>query len=241
MSENLFLSIFNDATPNLNRLDELSAFEEPRKKFILAMTPRSGSTYLCDRMKATKRLGQPEELLGQLSLKKYLRQIPARNADEYLKNAMRIKRTANNVASLKTSWFQFEKYLEAMQERGYLNEFKYIYLTRRDLIAQAISLYRATASAVFHTDKQQKSENLALYHTLEYDYVAIKHWFNHIVAQEKRLASLLFSIKKIFPLCVYYEDIEEDLLTVLKRIALFVSVHPENIVLPEEPSLFKKT
>ena len=231
--------IFNFLPSDLNRLQELAEQAAPRSRYIIAITPRSGSTYLCDRVKATGRLGCPEELLGQLSLKNYLKKIPARNPDEYLRNAMRIKKTANNISGLKASWFQFEKFIAAMDNQDYLIGFKFIYLTRRDLAAQAVSLYKATASSVFHTDKKHDAEPLKRLNELEYDYEAIKLWYEHIVAQEQGWKHYFYQ-HRIFPLSLTYEDIENDLLAVLKHIAAFVGVKPERIHLPEEPSAFQK-
>lgn len=236
---NPITSLFNSATPDLDRLEQLAAQPEPRSRFIIAITPRSGSSYLCDRMRKTQRLGRPEEVLGRLSINNRLKNIPGRTADEYLRHAVRVKRTANDVAGLKASWFQFENFIAAMDDRAYLAGFKYIYLTRRDLVAQAVSLYKATASSVFHSDKQHDDAALNRLNALQYDYDAIQYWYAHIVAQEQGWQRFFYR-HRIFPLCISYEDIEYDVLAVLKRIATYVAVQPQNIVLPDEPSVFKK-
>lgn len=205
----------------------------------MAITPRSGSTYLCDMIMKTKRLGIPEEVLGQLSIPGRLKNIPGRTPEEYIRNASRVKRTANNVAGIKASWFQFENFIKAMDDHSYLAGFKYIYLTRRDLAAQAVSLYKATASSVFHTDKQYSGEAINQLNALEYDYEAIKNWYAHLVAQEKGWQRYFYN-RRIFPLHITYEDIEDDMFGVLKRIASYVAVDPANIAMPETESVFKK-
>lgn len=212
---------------------------EPRSRYIIAITPRSGSTYLCDMMMKTKRLGMPEEVLGQLSIPGRMKNIPGRTPEEYIRNACRVKRTANNVAGLKASWFQFQNFIGAMHDQTYLTGFKYIYLTRRDLVAQAVSLYKATASSVFHTHKRHSESAISQLEALEYDYEAIKNWHDHIAAQEKGWQNYFYN-QRIFPLCITYEEIEDDILAVLKRIACYIAVDPENISMPPEPSVFSK-
>jgi len=232
-------TLFNNPVLDLDRLQKIEAIPEPRSRYIIAITPRSGSTYLCDMIAKTKRLGIPQEVLGQLSIGNRLKNIPGRTPDEYIRNAVRVKRTANNISGLKASWFQFQNFTAAMHDHAYLSGFKYIYLTRRDLAAQAVSLYKATASSVFHTNKQHSEQELNQLNALEYDYDAIKNWYDHIVVQEKGWQHYFYK-NRIFPLCLSYEDIEDDVLVVLKRIADYIGVKPENISIPEEPSAFTK-
>lgn len=220
--------IFNNVVVDLNRLQEIEAMPEPRIRYIVAITPRSGSSYLCDTMIGTKLFGRPGEALDQSSVCGNLKRIPGRTPDEYIRNAIRVRKTANKISGLKASWFQFKNFMEAMHDHTYLNGFKYIFLTRRDLTAQAVSLYKATSSNVFHTNIQHSEDALAKLDALDYDYEAIKGWFDHIVTQEKGWQDYFYN-KRIFPLCISYEDIEEDIVRVLKRIATYIAVNPENV------------
>jgi LPS sulfotransferase NodH len=236
---NQIAALFNNTTINLDRLQTIEAIQEPRSRYIIAITPRSGSSYLCDMMTGTKLFGKPQEALDSSNLKNHLKiNIPGRTPEEYIRNLIRVRRTANNVSGLKASWFQFQNFMTAMNDTLYLSGFKYIYLTRRNLTEQAVSLYKATASSVFHTNKEHSADALKQLDQLEYDYKAIKDWYDHIVAQEKGWQDYFYK-QRIFPLCISYEEIEEDVFTVLKRIAIYISVSPENIVMPEF-SAFKK-
>ncbi len=237
---NTILDIFSNPDLNTQLLQELEATPDPRSRYIIAMTPRSGSTYLCDVIKQTRRLGKPQEILGAIAVShRITKTMPGRTTDEYLRNGIRIARTANNVSGLKASWFQFEKFTEVMAGKHYLKGFKYVYLTRRDLAAQAVSLYKAASSEVFHSHVSPSEAALAKLDALDYDYHAIKGWYDHIVAQEKGWQRYFFE-HRIYPYCLSYEDIEEDILMVLKRLAMYVSVNPDNIQLPTEPSAIQK-
>lgn len=237
---NTIADIFSDPVLNGQLLQDLEAAPEPRSRYIIAMTPRSGSTYLCDVIKNTRRLGKPQEILGAIAVASRIgKNVPGRTPDEYLRNGIRVARTANNVAGLKASWFQFENFIQAMADLRYLNGFKFVYLTRRDLAAQAVSLYRATSSDVFHSHVTHSEAALAKLKALEYDYQAIKYWYDHIVAQEKGWQRYFYE-RRIYPYCLSYEDIEEDILTVLKRLSVYINVDPNNILLPSAPSAVQK-
>ena len=88
-----------------------------------------------------------------------------------------------------------------MDDHSYLSGFKYIYLTRRDLAAQAISLYKATETSVFHTNVQHSEEAISKLRSLQYDYEKIKEWYVHIDRQEKGWQAYFFN-NRIVPLCV---------------------------------------
>jgi len=237
---NPIVPLFENQRLDIGRLQKVEALPDTRGRYLIAITPRSGSSYLCNMIKSTKRLGWPQEFLAASTIEKRLpKNIPARSADEYLRNGIRIFQSRNKVSGVKTSWFQFQLYLGAMTDQKYLQGFKYIYLTRRDLAAQSVSLYKAVSSNVFHTVAQPSEEETAKLASLEYDYQKIKYWHDHIVAQEIGWQRYFYD-RQIFPLCMSYEDIEKDVLQCIKRIAMYLKVKPENIVLPEEPSPYKK-
>lgn len=238
MSE--ILQLFEQPALNVDLLEKIGGVEYPRRRYIIAITPRSGSSYLCNALKNTKRLGWPQEVLEQNSVAiRLAKNMPGRTPEEYICNTLKVTKTANNVAGLKTSWFQFENFMAAMTDHGYLSGFKYVYLTRRDLSAQAVSLYKAVATNVFHSVQKQSEESLAKLATLEYDYAAIRYWYDHIIVQERGWQQYFFD-HRIFPLHITYEDIEEDIVRVIKRISHYVGVKPESLHFPEQISNFQK-
>lgn len=236
---NKIAKLFDKSAPDQAALDAIEAMPEPRRRYLFAMTPRSGSSYLCDVMTKTRIFGAPGEALNQEFIPNIAKKIPGRSPDEYLRNFIRAKAGRNGVSGLKASWFQFNNFTQAMGDKAYLGGFKHIYLTRRDLAAQAVSLYKATSTSVFHTNIQHGEAAVGKLQALEYDYAEIAKWYEHIVQQEKGWQAY-FMENRIFPLCVSYEDIDEDVLGVMKRIATYVGVRPDRVALPKESSVFKK-
>lgn len=220
-------------------LQTFEAMPDPRSKYIIAMTPRSGSSFLCDVLKKTKVFGNPDERFNQGFLPRILTKIPGPDADTYARNMFRHARSRNGIAGVKTSWFQYDNFIKAMAEPDALAKTRFIYLYRRDLPQQAVSLYLATESNVFHTNTSHTDEELGKLQRLAYDYDKIDHWHEHILRQERGWKNY-FDQQGINPLAISYEDIVDDLACVLRRFARHVGVQPKHANLPAEQSIFKK-
>lgn len=212
---------------------------KPRIRYVIAITPRSGSSYLCDLLKASKRFGRPDELINQEFLPNFIKRYGGETPDEYLRNVMRRTQTGNGVTGLKASWFQFSNFIESMDKKAYLKSFRYIYLFRRDLAMQAVSLYKATESGVFHTNIAHGDSSIRKLSHLDYDFEKINYWYKHIEQQEAGWRQF-FDARGIFPLTITYEEIDSDPLLTMRRIARFVGVNPENVRMPEKESVFRK-
>lgn len=233
-------SVFENQGHDQNRLLQLGNISEPRRRYIIAMTPRSGSSYLCNVLEGTRRLGVPGEYLNQELIPEIIKTIPGRTAGEYFRNVARANTTNNGVYGLKASWFQFADFIELLTgDEECLHGYRYIYLTRRNLAAQAVSLYKATASNVFHTNVHHDDSSMQRLKSLEYDFSSINQWYHHIVEQEKGWREY-FLAHRISPCYVTYEEVDEDVISVAQRIAHYVGVDPANISLPDKPSVFTK-
>ncbi len=230
--------LFQSHAHDSNRITQFSKVAEPGRRYIVAMTPRSGSSYLCSVLEGTRRLGAPGEFLNREFIPNIVKKIPGRNASEYLLNVSKAKKTRNGVFGVKASWFQFEMFCGLVDKRD-LDGYRYIYLTRRNLAAQAVSLYKATASNVFHTNIKHEREALHKLEMLEYDFKKIQRWYWHIALQEQGWKEY-FLKHRISPCYITYEEIDEDIESVVKRIGHFVGVNPDKITLPEQASIFSK-
>lgn len=224
---------------NHARMKEVERMQEPRRRYIIAMTPRSGSSYLCDVLSRSNRFGLPGEFLNQEFLPNIMSRIPGRTPCEYFRNVGRVRKTRNGIYGLKASWFQFRNFVELMGDDECLSGYKFIYLTRRDIAAQAVSLYKATASSVFHTNKNHDADAVNKLESLEYDFDEINRWYEHIVKQEQGWQGY-FRDNRINPCCISYEEIDADVQSVVMKIAVYLGVNPSKVTTPSEPSVFVK-
>lgn len=232
------VALFNSPDVSASRLEEIAALSLPRSRYLIAMTPRSGSSYLCDVMAKTKRLGNPGEMFNPGFVPDILKRIPGRSAGEYTDNVFKVRQTRNGVSGIKASWFQFNNFKKMMSDTAW-DGIRFIYLLRRDVAAQAVSLFKATATSVFHTNIAHAPDAVDKLRQLEYDFDKIHYWYEHIVEQERGW-EVFFHDRKIYPLYLTYEHIEADVLMVMRRIARYVSVAPNNVLLPGEQSVFER-
>jgi LPS sulfotransferase NodH len=231
--------LFINPILDLERLQVIEAMQEPRSRYVIAITPRSGSTYLCDVMRQTKRFGNPQEILDPKPIALRLPTMPARSPEQYLRNVLRVQQSANGVSGFKASWFQWQNFQASTDNHEIFSKLKYIYLTRRNLALQAVSLYKATQSSVFHAPANNNEQALIKLQQLEYDYEKIKFWHEHITAQEQGWQNYFYQ-HNIFPLCLSYEEIENNIEQVLKRIASYVGVNTNNVAVPQKASAYTK-
>ncbi|MDV6344294.1 Stf0 family sulfotransferase [Nitrosomonas sp. Is37] len=118
-------------------------------------------------------------------------------------------------------------------------QFKYIYLIRRDLYLQSVSLYKATESGVFHTNVEHKEEAKLKLNKLDYNYGKLGKWYKHIIVQESSWRRF-FLLTNIFPLYIIYEEIEENIGNVIDRIFNYLNIKNEARSTNSVESIFKK-
>ena len=239
MATQTIQDIFANLVPDEKKLTRLQGEADAKVNYLIGMTPRSGSSHLCDVLKNGKLMGRPGEMLSREFLPGILPNVPGRTPDEYLTHVLRALRSSNSISGIKASWFQFKEFREAMADPDALLKLRFIYLIRRDVAAQAVSLYRATQTTVFHTNIEHSPEALARLDKLEYDYDMIRLWRNHIVNQEIGWQKF-FAEHKIFPLCIHYEDIDDDVVEVAHRIAAFIGRPRAARDCVADASVFKK-
>jgi len=120
---------------------------------LIAMLPRTGSTALCSLLEATGVMGVPREYLNPRGpLRPWARRLSALDLDRYLDALRRRQATANGVFSLKVLYPDLAPLLARGEPEDWLGRVSYVYLTREDLVAQAVSAYIADASGVWHRD-----------------------------------------------------------------------------------------
>ncbi len=216
-------SLFPAIEFDLEKLAMYAKQKSPATEYIVAMTPRSGSTYLCDLMRQTKLFGRPIEMLAAENIPKNMRTVPARTAEEYLANMFKHTASKNGVSGLKTSWFQFKDFNSALPNRRHFKNFKFVYLYRRDIYSQAVSLYKATESKIFHTNIQHSEESLGKLRKLEYSFELIQKWHQRIARGEEGWTNF-FLANDITPLCITYEDISSNINIVMERVAVHLGI-----------------
>jgi LPS sulfotransferase NodH len=170
--------------------------------YIFAMTARSGSTMLCSAMKSIPELGEPDEYLNDRGpFQAFHRRFGGDSLKGYFQ-AIISKASAANTFGIKTAYTDFRFLAESNEALDLLNCANFIYLTRRDIFAQATSLWAARKTSVWHASDGTKS-SIAFN---DYDFNDLVRWIKAILRERVSWESF-FSLYGIAPLRLAYEDI----------------------------------
>jgi trehalose 2-sulfotransferase len=225
-----------------------SAGVEPVRSYLIASTPRSGSTLLCEALANTGVAGRPDEyyqhrrktglprrpleyfedaltpeiadVLGAYSrvddeLSLYdPRRFPEYRA--YLDWTIAQGTTPNGVFGAKVMWGYFNGFVDSLRdvhenavlstravlERTFPGLDRWIFVTRRDKVRQAISLWKAIQN---WTWRREDGTGTVIAHDLRYSYDAIGHLAAQLAEQEREWQAW-FQEAGIEAFVVVYED-----------------------------------
>jgi trehalose 2-sulfotransferase len=193
--------------------DPATAF---RASYVICTTPRSGSNFLCELLQSTEVAGRPDE---------YFWDPPAGHErwspEEYRAYVERIQQagtTPSGVFGLKLMWGYFDAVVARLATLTGRAEssppailatvfpnLKYVWLTRRDKVRQAISWHRALAS------QRWRSTDATAEGTPEptFDFAAIDGLVDVATADDRSWRDF-FTLHGIAPLVIVYEELEQD-------------------------------
>ena len=194
--------------PEFDEERYLRDMEKPAapRTFGIFFTPRSGSSWLTDVLTQTRLLGRPQEWFNPNFLPNTVRAVNARSLDGYVQ-MLRRKHGAGGFFSFEITIYQMRRVFGGDQQFvDYIPPaMPLFYLTRQDMILQAVSLAKAVNTSVFHSasssaDAIEKAD-------AEFDYNAkeIAKWLDHIFDQERR-CERLFSHFHLRPHRLIYEE-----------------------------------
>jgi LPS sulfotransferase NodH len=203
-----------------------AGYERPklpvRKTYCILITPRSGSTWLTRRISRLDVLSCPEEYFIAEEFANTLQYNPGRDVYEVFDIIAQKSCTSDGLFGFEMSYFDLEEFeREARLVDVMLGERHFFYLSRRNFVAQAISLHTAVESQVFHTFGEGKVPPQRP--AVPYDDDKIMYWVCHILQQEFGIRQWLRA-NKIRPVTLCYEELLEDIDGAVARIARHLGV-----------------
>lgn len=184
---------------------------EPAKcGYVICSEHRTGSTLLCQWLDATGMLGHPAEYFARTEDSIAIDRDPSKLAGVLAKAT-----TPNGVYGIKLFSQQFDVTMKADWVRR-LPEPYFVYLERRDLLGQAISLVRALQTQQYrsHEDPQASAR---------YDGKAI-HLHLRRLAEANARWRLYFARNGIAVLWLVYEDMILDPTPVVSAVATHIGI-----------------
>ena len=196
-----------------------------RTLYIIATTSRSGSTHLCRMLTATRRLGEPAEYYNVRVRPERMKLWGAASAAEYFQQLLERTSTPNGVCGIKVATTAFE-HLRASLGPGFdLLRPKYIWLRRRDALRQAISLYRAQTTDIWHWHAGAPRPHACP----EFDAARIEQCGREIASANDYWRDWFAGDTTRVPLELWYEDLIAAPHTAIERICKHTGVSDENL------------
>lgn len=211
---------------------------ENKNIYVIAFTPRSGSSWLTEVLTNTKYHGFPAEWLNHNIVKNIVTKNPHFNfdhIDRYLVRLFNQKSSKNNTWGMETTWFQYELFLQMQSNFDFTKITKnWIWLRRKDIVAQGVSLYKAVESEHYHSTEKPTAKKIVKYNNQE-----INRWIKHILNQEVGFNNY-FQNNNIKPLVIWYEDMMANKSDTLQQISSHLNINTSDITYKLEDNPHKK-
>ncbi len=216
---------------NSSKLD-LPEYNGVVTSYIIASTPRCGSTLLGHLLWKSGVAGAPHEYFHPSHAKDYYSRWEYQSHKEYVDFLKHWRTSSNGFFGVKLHYYQIKEFgLDIIDIKELLDDPKYIFLRRKTKIRQAISLVKAIQTNQFSL---QPGEVLA---DAQYDFNSIKDQLIRLINEENKWDDY-FSKNNISPLIVWYEELATDYVNILDRIYEHLGINKLEAVMPE-PSLRK--
>lgn len=200
------------------------------KVSLICMTPRSGSTFFSAALRKTKTLGNPGEWFNAhdgKTIDTNIERYGCTSREELLDYTYTFSATDNGVAVIKGDYFQCLPFIyDGLLEERY-GRVKYVFLTREDLLAQAISRYIGTVTQKWSTSQQTGGTDVEA----EYDREGIEHQLNFLLDMEEGWRHF-FATRGIYPARFTYEQLTKNLDGKVNQMAKIM-----NTTVPEQPDV----
>lgn len=186
--------------------------EPPGVSYMIATTPRSGSTHFCIQMWRTGVFGAPMEYINLGNVEDMVQRLGGGNVARYWEELQRVRTTPNGVFGYKAFVTNFEQIGKKTPELlPVVASDHVILLTRRDRISQAVSYARAAQTRVwFKGVTTSRAPEYRLREIRQADAfvdVQIQGW------------ERLFKRTRVKPLRIFHEDVIADFPAVAARIS----------------------
>lgn len=214
-SDNTIAKVF-EKNPIIHR-EELLSIARENSLYIIFIIARSGSTWLMEMAEKSGALGTPQEWFNEgwihtseIALGcKPPQSINTVDVDDYISRTVANYRSQDKVMGIQLSPFQTECVCGMLEDgEEALRLITPFYLRRRNIVAQAISLYRSAQSGLFHSYQESRALRTR-FEGVVYDASMIAQWCEHLVAGE-RFFEAVFARLGMSPARFMYEDIVHD-------------------------------
>jgi LPS sulfotransferase NodH len=172
----------------------------PSLCYVVCSTPRSGSSLLCELLCNCGLAGAPTEFFDGQQMGEFMQVWGVDGFEAYIGELLRRKTGPNGVFGFKLHHDQLSPQLAALDWDATFPDLRYIYITRRDRIRQAVSFSKAIQSGQWASQHDHNGREP------RFDLEELRSCLRNIELQERRWEEH-FARHGIEPLRVVYEDL----------------------------------
>jgi len=169
--------------------------------YCIAITARSGSTWLGDLLARSRLLGDPREYFNINAAQYSIHTSGCGSLGDYYRY-LRTLRRSGDVFGFEASYYHLEKLIDEGYEEVIDSVGNWFMLRRRNYVAQSVSLYRAKSTGVFHSTQKQGDA----IPEVPYDAYEIGRRLLGLMTAEFKM-NRLFESRGISPVELWYEDL----------------------------------
>ncbi|MBY6202688.1 hypothetical protein KUV65_15030 [Maritalea mobilis] len=209
--EDVIDEYFTRSSENPDRRAKLEAKPLPRRRLVIYFTPRSGSSWLTDLIAQSRRLGAGNELFNPNFVPNIANGIQALGREDYIMQAQKRFSSPNGVFSFEITAHQLDRLFpdsDTFMTHFNQPDCRAMWLIRKDIVAQAVSLAKMVCTKVAHTPHATPEDRARAETAFPYDAENIERWLKHILNAERR-SEYLFDLYGIEPYRFCYEDMME--------------------------------
>lgn len=216
---------------------------QPKIFYTIFFSQRNGSSLLCEALKSTGVAGNPGELFHISENQSLKQHYNAKNYEELRDKIWQAGSNESGVHGIKVnapkpqndSIINELKNISGIQKQNPSNyevwenifpNNKYIFLTRRNKVRQAVSWWKAIVSTEWH----RKTGEKAIYNDVirdKYDFDALTHLLKETVFRECKIQDF-FKEGNLTPLTIVYEDFINNYESTIKKVIEFIGIEKSN-------------
>lgn len=218
--------------------------------YVIATSPRTGSTLLTEALSATRQAGSPDEFfdIHPKNEQNWANRFRIPPGASYIDHLQAATRTQNGVFGFKLHWHQMPALSNRLLERrpdaeslarrpvfDLLQErfpgIRFVWLTRRNKVAQAISYYRAAETNIWRVWGDNRPAAPASARKADYSRAGIERhlrMLNNMDAGWQRF----FAVHKITALPLVYEDFVQSYEPTVRRVLAFLGLSTDGLIVP---------
>ena len=208
----------------------------PRLAYLVCATHRSGSNLLCQMLWHTGLAGYPQEAFsptrrGPIAAEHGLRADPEQDFAAYIHELMGLRQTPNGVFAAKMMWKHLPLFCQAfggdpakpwLTLQAELPRLRCLWVRRRGVVRQAISLVKAKQSNIYNTLQLQEGKKPETAN-LRYDFAAIDKEVKRFQREDAAWEGF-FRDSGITPATVVYEEFVKDFDSHIRRVLAHLEV-----------------